>query len=454
MEYPGSIITYPIRRAILITFLAAFFVITPIIIMYTEGYRYDWQNWQRGLFKETGAISIDILPKNAVVYLNNTKLNSKMPIRLKNVAPQKYDIKITAAGYFDWTKEIEVKSKQTIYIKEIVMLQKNEPTLAVEGNINQLSISPNERRIIYTLNNGRAMEIWIRNLQNSTNEKISDWPKVENIKVAWSENNNYFALSNETTPYNKVLIINADNISKQTDLVKKIKYSIDKYSWKESIEPELFFGTNLKILSYLPSSDRVLTLGKNTFIDWYMENGQLWTLQISTSTDRYSIVRDTLGFSSVFKTLEEAAETDNNKNIKILVAKNNNVLLKKDGSSEMVLVTNNKTYNIAGDKFIISKYNNWWLMWTPWELWSYTEGEEPTLLNRSGEQLQDVIPLDEYNTLGLCWAEKTTVLFPYYYVSHDMLNYPVNSTVADSDGRVLYYAGVVNGKNGLWKLNY
>ncbi len=122
--------------------------------------------------------------------------------------------------------------------------------------------------------------------------------------------------------------------------------------------------------------------------------------------------------------------------------------------NEMILIAGDKTYDIAGEQFFISKYNNWWLIWTPWELWSYNQGEEPMLLNRSGEQLQDVIALDRYNTLALRWAEKTTILFPYYYVSHNLLNSPVNDVVADSVGRVLYFVGELNGQQGLWKMDY
>lgn len=443
MDYPGSKLTYPIRLGLLIAFITAFFVISPIIIMYTAGYRYDWQN---GLLKETGAISIDIEPTNAVVFLNDVKLSNKIPIRLKNIAPQKYKIKITAPGYFDWQKEVEVGNKQTVYIKEIVMLKKNIPQAIADGPVEQVFISPDQKNIIYTLLKDDGLEIWIRNLSDAENIKMADWTKMENIKVSWAENNNYFALSGETAPYSKILLMNTGNLTKQIDLAKKAKGAINKYSWKESIEPELFFSTKLKIMSYLPPSDRVLTLSKNNFADWYMENGQLWTIQINTSTNQYEITRDTLGFNSVFKIVDQK--------YKLLVAKNDNVLLSKEGTSEMTLIAHDKIYNIAGEKFIISKYNNWWLMWTPWELWSYTDGEQPTLLNRSGEQLREVIPLDKYNTLGLRWAEKMTALFPYYFVAHDMLNFSIKSAAADSDRRVLYFAGAVDGKEGLWELKY
>ena len=43
----------------------------------------------------------------------------------------------------------------------------------------------------------------------------------------------------------------------------------------------------------------------------------------------------------------------------------------------MILLTNTNKHKIDADKFLISKYNNWWLMWSQWEAWTYSEGEEP-----------------------------------------------------------------------------
>ena len=123
MEYPGTKLTKPFRIFLLFFFIFLFCVLSPVIIMYTAGYRYDWQN---GLLKETGAISIDIEPNDAVMLLNGVKITAKMPVRLNNIAPGKYNLRISADGYYDWVKDLEVKNKQTTYIKEIFLLKKKQ----------------------------------------------------------------------------------------------------------------------------------------------------------------------------------------------------------------------------------------------------------------------------------------------------------------------------------------
>ncbi|MBP6859451.1 MAG: hypothetical protein KBC69_02430, partial [Candidatus Magasanikbacteria bacterium] len=95
---------------------------------------------------------------------------------------------------------------------------------------------------------------------------------------------------------------------------------------------------------------------------------------------------------------------------------------------------------------------NWWLLWSEWELWTYSQGEEPNLLNRSGEQLKYTLPLDRYNTLALIWGDRATVLFPYYFVGHDLINEKINLPQADTENKILYFTN--EKKDGIWKLVY
>lgn len=454
MDYPGSKITLPVRRALLITFIALFLIISPLLILYTAGYRYDWTN---GILKETGTLSVDVYPRNAKVYLDNEVLNAKIPIRLQNIKPKKYKVKITAPGYFDWEKEIEVKNKQTEYIKEIYLIQKNSPTLIAQGPINQIFISPDKNYLVYSEGTADSWQIWLRDLKNQKNFSLTTL-SAPAITVNWSKTNNYFAISEEKPPYNTLYLIDAQQPEKLVNLADELKYPVNKYQWAETTEPEIYISTKLKLLSYFPNSNREFTLSKNDFADWRMENKQLWVARWDKQNSKLTFIKDTLGFSSIFKTLtrDEIFDASNSYDgsLEILSAKNDEILLKKIGTSDMTLVLKDKNFNISGDKFLISDYNNWLLIWTPWELTTYSSGEDPNLLYRSGEKLQQVIPLDRYNTLGLVWADKTTVLFPYYYVSHELFKYSISSAVADSENKILYFSASVSGSTGLWSLRY
>jgi len=448
MEFPGTKFTKKFRLIYFILVVLLFFIITPLTILYTAGYRYDFSN---GVVKVTGGISIDIKPKASSIYIDDILIKQEMPIRLKNVTPKKYTIRIDAGeNYYLWEKEIEVKEKQTIYIKEINLIKKNTPQLFKTGDITKQKISKDGKYLSYILINNNLPEVWIYNLENNEDKIIMRLDINEDFNLNWDEKNDYLIISQNKVPTEKLYVVNAKTTDKIIDLTKKIKEPIDKFVWNNSVEPEIFYSTPDLIYSFKPNTETVYEMTKNNFIDWYMENGKLWTLQYDTDLKTYKIIQDTIGFSNDFAVLNDKKYD----NYKIAVAVNNHILIKNIQKPEMTLLTKNENFNLAGEKFYISPFNNWWLIWTPWELRTYSEGEEPQLINRSGEQLENVVPLDEYNTLCLVWGNKTSVLFPYYLVGHDFIAGQINNVEVDSKNKTLYFTAKQDDEKGIYKLNY
>lgn len=445
MEYPESHLTKPWRRALLIACFILFFVLFPIIVMLAAGYRYDWHN---GLLRETGSISVDIKPTSAKIFLNDIEIKGSIPIRLNNITPRKYIIKITALGYYDWQKEIEVKNKQTIYIKEISLLKNNEPKKILNRSGENLVLSADGRYLAYYSGQG----IWIYDHNTQIEKMILKWPGKETPLLKWSKKQYYLAIAEKNNP--TITIIDAEK-QKQWQVVSPDGQNINKYEWQEIIEPELVFGTSKKIFVARPNTQKIIEMANNQYLDWTIENGALWTLQNSSTTNKIKIVKDTLGFSTDLTANSLLPDNINlNTSWSLQAAKGNTALIKKANSPEMTIINPNKYWNINGEHSIVSDYNSWWLIWTPWELLSFSEGEEPILLNRSGEQLQQVWPLDEYNTLALIWSDKATVLFPYYDVGHTLINKKINSSAVENKNKILYFSTNQPEKNGIWELEY
>ena len=68
-------LTRRIRRIIMGLLFLSFFVMSPLIILYTAGYRYDITQHK---IKQKGVLSVDIKPTDATVYLNNIKIDKKL----------------------------------------------------------------------------------------------------------------------------------------------------------------------------------------------------------------------------------------------------------------------------------------------------------------------------------------------------------------------------------------
>ncbi len=447
MEYPGAKFTKPFRLILLGLFIAAFFAISPIVILYSIGYRYDWQ---AGLLRETGAISIDVEPETAIAYLNNIRLKSKVPIRLNNITPGKYTIRLEADDYLPWLKEVEVKNKQTVYIKEINLIRRKQPLLLQNGNIQAIALSNDGRFLSYALKNNNITEIKLRNTEDNSDTTLITFNSTSSPYLVWAKNKNLLAVSEDKNNIKSVNIFNAENASDRQTLQSAPGDTIIKFQWTNN-GGEIYYSLDnntLNAYNLTSKQDRVLSIEQ--YADWYLDNSELWIIRPSSTTLQWELVHDVYGY------FERALEVDLPEGSKpsILGVKKDTALIKAGANSELTLVYSGRRLNFNADKSLISRYNDWWLFWTASELRTFNYSEEPALLTRSGETLKEVLPLDEYNALLLVWAEKTTIMHPYYLVNTPLLEQTISNPVANTEKRILYFSGVLNKQTGLWQLEY
>ena len=410
------------------------------------GYRYDWQ---RGLLKETGSISVDILPKNATVYLNGSPIKGSLPIRLSNIVPRHYQLKITAPGYYDWTKDIEVINKQTVYIKDVELLKKDKPSLLQSGQIDTLALSPGGHYLAIAYNQDNTAHVTIRDIAAGTATELPKIPpKTPKVLLTWSNKNNYLVISDTPAPYHFVRIVKVPESDTVYSVTEDGSPQITKYQWTDANGGSLFYSTPAAIQAYSIFNGQTTTITQNKYTDWFLEQNNLWTLTAATSTNAVVIMRDSLGFSSTFATLAAPA-TALAPTWNIVAAQNNTVLVQTQNNT-LTLVTADKQFPLSTNHFLVSPFQNWWLLWSTWELWGYANTGEPYLVSRSGNELREIVTIDKNNTLGIGWANKITALYPYYSVEQELARSQIKTLTADTDKRIIYFVD----NAGVWKLNY
>lgn len=137
-------------RTILFIFIVLlFFLIAPLIILYSQGYRFDFENKK---FFQTGAFSFKVWPQGAWVSVDG-KLTKKATfpfgaIYIANLSPKKYTVEIKKEGYFPWEKTLEIKEELVTENKNIFLVPENVQFTFLEKDVGRLFLSPDGKEAI------------------------------------------------------------------------------------------------------------------------------------------------------------------------------------------------------------------------------------------------------------------------------------------------------------------
>src|SRR3989344_7991532 len=127
------------RKQKTILFLACLLIFllgSAYMVLYSQGFRLNIADRK---LTQTGALYFKVTPKNAQVYLDD-KLKTKTDFLfssafLEGLLPKKYNIKIKKDGYFTWEKNLEVKEKEVVDAKNIILVKNGPSFLPLLSNI-------------------------------------------------------------------------------------------------------------------------------------------------------------------------------------------------------------------------------------------------------------------------------------------------------------------------------
>ena len=212
------------RRIVYVTFIIVFLVTVPLIILYTQGYRY---NFKRGKVQKTGIFIVSSIPKKANISLNGKIIEGKQtPSRIEKLLPADYEITLFKDGYHNWTKKLQISENSTTFAEDVILWKNILPIelgnyqiidwLAASDNKKSIFIN-NEREIIsLDFNNQEFHNIF--QVGEFTNPKLLEWSNT-NKKVLVKSNDKYLIIDTERY-YIKPIEISDNNYS-------SVKWSIN-----------------------------------------------------------------------------------------------------------------------------------------------------------------------------------------------------------------------------------
>ncbi|MDP3990688.1 MAG: PEGA domain-containing protein [Candidatus Nealsonbacteria bacterium] len=246
------------RTALFITLILLFAVVTPSVILYSQGYRFDFETKQ---VVQTGGFYFRALPKSANVYLNG-KFKAKTSIftgstLIENILPKTYSVEIKKTGYHTWQKNLEVKEKQVADAKNVVLFPENPDFKKLTENEKEITSILSQIEYSATSSDKSKLiepnehEIWITFIDSRTENSLDSSPKrifltrfSEKIRsVSWL--NDYY------------LIFSLNNKIKVAEIDDRDKLNVIDLA--EFPSPKIYWDRNKKTLYLVSEGTLYLT---------------------------------------------------------------------------------------------------------------------------------------------------------------------------------------------------
>jgi hypothetical protein len=158
-------------------FFALFLISTPAAILYSQGYRFDQYSQ---IFIHSGSVTVKSVPSSASVYLNNElQTGNSLDIinnsfTLNGLRPGTYTIRVSADGYQDWEKQVEVHSGISTEYWSIFLASKNPSVQELSASsIDRFFSSPFGKYVALVNNEGGELKISAYDIKN--NETLANY---------------------------------------------------------------------------------------------------------------------------------------------------------------------------------------------------------------------------------------------------------------------------------------
>jgi len=284
------------NRLIILSFCTFLFLLmAPLILLYSQGYRFDFD---KNKIVKTGGIFIEVSNTSAEIYINEKFVDQTgffaNTVLIENLLPKKYNIEVRQTEFQTWQKNLEIKEKQVTKVENILLVKQNILFDVLEQNIEEFLVSEDEKKILLKRT---EQESWILEeliFDGQTKQTIleqkdltelgvlliditqSKWDSEKNrilIKTKDPKENIFYFLldyNSEKPTLSKVNFPDkgTENISFNPNNINEIFYLKDQVIFKKDLkleqdEPRIFLNN---IITFKATKDYIIWLSTSGFI--------------------------------------------------------------------------------------------------------------------------------------------------------------------------------------------
>jgi hypothetical protein len=331
LNYANIILmTKKTRLIILLVCVTCFFTITPVLVFYAMGERFDFKKMR---IVATGGIYARFFPAADLITIDSkisqkpgflAQVQGQGSVFVQSLLPQEHTISITKDGYYDYFKTLPVREKEVTKLENVLLIKKSILFPSLSSEIDFFSLATNNQNIITLTNNTKNITLKYSPVSgNNPVQTLTITQIGKIIGVKWSNDSSKALI--EIQGYSNTFYYLFDSTTKEAT-VARLTY-LDKTAQQISFNPnnskEIFFIKN-KIL-YLAKDNKTTSIIKNPITYKFSGNNIVWL-----STDGLLYSADTAG-KSVDQLTEKKAVVSLTQNYQIFVLPEK-MLLQADNS--------------------------------------------------------------------------------------------------------------------------
>jgi hypothetical protein len=141
-------------RAILFYFsVILFFILVPVILLYSFGYKLDINRFR---IIKTGLIHVKSIPDGAKVYVDGRNINNTTPVTIEGLMPGEYKLSLELENYYTWYQKVSVESGKSTVIDRIILFPKKQHLDKINiSGVEDFYVFPADKEYAYCISDNK-----------------------------------------------------------------------------------------------------------------------------------------------------------------------------------------------------------------------------------------------------------------------------------------------------------
>jgi len=407
--------TLKTRRILYSFFVILFLVIAPPLVLYTAGYRYDFE-YKR--LVETGSLVVRSDPEDALIFLNGELLEERTPTIINTILPGKINLLIEKEGYLPWEKEIEIYPHTAAFEEDIKLYPKTGPKSIVREKVAEYWWNYKQNKIAY-ITEDKKLRLY--NLLSQKDVLIANLDEKILTEFAFSPHDDQFFFGRQQGQNTEYFIVDANFLDKVISLNKIMPQNMESMQWDPHTPNTIYTLSDgsLYRIPYLLQTTRLIF--KKSVKTYLIEKERILLIK-KTADDEFDALWITLSDPSVIHLLPLVSASKYDE----FVSTNSHRIALINNKTKQLTIVDPSIKKSAIEEAVITIQSVSQSLWSyDGKILIYTDGYG--IYKRSFTTPITVIPQRSSSKLivkysqpihAICWADNESRIF---YTVHDTL---------------------------------